>query len=71
MCPSEKPECCPICGNYLTIALQFNGHRCADPSHWLAAGYVASTDYYRLAEVFARDSVELNQRLHQSHPKSV
>lgn len=66
----EQPECCPICGDYLTTAIQFNGYRCADPSHWLAAGRVASTDYYRLAEVFARDSVELNQRLLQSQPST-
>ena len=70
MCLSQKPESCPICGNYLTTAREFNGLRCADPSHWLAAGHLAPTDYYRLAEVFAQDSVELNQRLHQSQPSS-
>jgi hypothetical protein len=68
MCLSEKPDCCPICGNYLTTARQFNGHRCADPGHWLAAGQVAPTDYYRLAEVFAQERIELNQRLRPARP---
>jgi hypothetical protein len=70
MTKPKEPDCCPICGYYLTTAIQFNGHRCTDPSHWLAAGQVAPTDYYRLAEVFARDSVELNERLHKSHHSS-
>ena len=57
---SEIPSRCPICGYYLTTAIQFNDRRCTDPSHWLAAGQVAPTDYLRLAEIFAQEKVELH-----------
>ena len=48
----HDPECCSICGSYLTTNEQFASERCLDPAHWQAAG-LAPTDFYSLAIVMA------------------
>jgi len=40
MMRTPKPDCCPICGYYLTMDVEFAGQRCVDPAHWQAAAYL-------------------------------
>jgi hypothetical protein len=62
MTSTDKPIRCPICGYYLTTAAQFTGYRCVDPGHWQAAGLLEARDYYPMAQIASRASVELNYR---------
>lgn len=59
---TDEPKICPICGYYLTISAQFAGYRCINVGHWQAAGLIAPYDYYMMAKIMARASVELNLR---------
>jgi hypothetical protein len=57
----NKPGHCSICGYYLTTDEQYTDFRCLDPSHWLAAGLLAPTDFYPMARITAQASAEMNQ----------
>jgi hypothetical protein len=59
---TNKPDCCPICGYYLTTAVQFAGSRCVDPGHWQAAGLLALDDYHSIAKIASWANTEHNQR---------
>ncbi len=58
-----KPDCCPICGYYLTIIEKYAGSRCLDPAHWQAAGLLSPTDFYPMACIAAQANAEQNRRL--------
>jgi rRNA maturation endonuclease Nob1 len=58
----NKPNCCAICGHYLTTSEKYAGQRCLDPSHWQAVGVLVSTDFYSMARLAAQANVELNRR---------
>ncbi len=62
MTTTLRPDRCPICGYYLTLAVEFAGCRCIDPAHWQAAGKLASRDYFPMAKIVSAASIELNQR---------
>ncbi len=59
---SKKPDRCPICGYYLTMAAEFTGSRCIDPGHWQAAGVLGARDYSPMAKIVAWANVELTHR---------
>jgi hypothetical protein len=64
---SHKPMQCAICGRYLTTIDKYTGNRCFDPSHWQAAGLLASSDFYPMARLAAQANAELNLRFdHQN-----
>jgi hypothetical protein len=51
---SDRLQCCPICGNILTLDSQLFDESCIDPSHWQAAGLLSPRDYYPMAQIAAR-----------------
>jgi hypothetical protein len=51
--PIQPSPICPICGRTLSLVCADAGADCADPAHWLAAGRVATNDYYTLAQLIA------------------
>ncbi len=59
---NNKPRRCPICGYYLTTALEFAGCRCIDPGHWQAAGVLTSRDYLPMAQLASYAATEQNRR---------
>jgi hypothetical protein len=59
---TPHPDRCPICGYYLTMAVEFSGCRCVDPAHWQAAGVLTSRDYYPMAKIMSWANRELKQR---------
>lgn len=68
----DQPERCPICGYYLTTAVELTGSRCVDPGHWQAAGVLSPRDYYPLAQVASQASVERHRRsTYQDSLKSI
>jgi hypothetical protein len=62
-----KPNQCTICGYYLTTGEEYAGHRCLDPGHWQAAGLLSPNDFYPMAIITARASIEFNLRLANQH----
>jgi hypothetical protein len=64
---NQKPGCCAICGYFLTASESYAGHRCLNPGHWQAAGLLAPSDFYRMAQIAAKLNAELNHRFdHQN-----
>jgi hypothetical protein len=63
----NKPPRCPICGYYLTMAVQFAGCRCVDPGHWQAAGVLNPRDYYPMAKIASGAHAEHSRRTNGHH----
>lgn len=53
MSATGQPNCCPICGSYLTTTAAYAGNRCTDPGHWQASGLLAPRDFYTMAQLAA------------------
>ncbi len=64
---TSKPNCCAICGNYLTTVEKYAGSRCVDPAHWQAAGVLTPGDFYPMARIASWAKAEFNQRLNNKN----
>ncbi len=53
MATTFQPAQCVLCGHYLTLIEEYGRKRCTDPAHWLAAGRLASQDFYAMARIAA------------------
>ncbi len=63
MTATHQPDCCTICGYYLTIIDTYEGDRCVDPGHWQAAGLLSPRDFYTMAQIMALARAE---RVHRA-----
>ncbi len=59
MVTPKETDRCPLCGEYLSISEEYIGYSCVDPSHWLAAGRLAPQDFYAMAQVAARATLQV------------
>lgn len=58
----SQPDCCTICGYFLTTKDEYAGARCVDPAHWQAAGVLTANDFYPMARIAAGATPEFDQR---------
>jgi hypothetical protein len=70
MTNGHQPDQCSICGFYLTSTETYGGNRCLDPGHWQAAGILAPTDFYQMAQIAARAQGKINQRFDHQRKSS-